>query len=201
MKFNLLLRGAVLTLMLVEMIAVPAVHAQVAGAIERFQGTTANISGAGQPVRIDILRWSTDAQGGQLVTALAKSENDFKTALAALPTQGYVWTSESAGYVVKYAFRAANPDGSERIVIATDRRLGSWDPSVWKPAANGAATNYEFTVLELRIDARKVGEGKASVSTRIAADAAAKIVALENYAAAPVVLRDVKRTTSTTSSD
>jgi hypothetical protein len=185
---------------MVEMMAPPVLHAQNSGPIDRLVATTANITGAGEPFRIDVLRWSTDAERDQLTAALAKGENDFKTALAALPTQGYIWTSESAGYLLKYAFRSANPDGSERIVIATDRRLGSWDPAVWRPTGSASPTNYEFTVLELRIDARKVGEGKASIATRIVADPASGTVALENYAGSPVVLRDLKRGLPATSS-
>ena len=202
MKLNLLLqRGAVLTLILVEMIAAPLpIHAQTqAGPVDRFTATTVNVTGPNLPFRVDVLRWSTEAEGTQLLAALAMGEKDFATALAALPTQGYLWTSESAGYLMRFAFKTSMPDGTERIIVATDRRLGSWDPTVWKPVGNAPATDYTFSVVELRLAAGKPGEGKATVTTKVIADNDAKTVALDNYAAAPVVLKDVKRMGSGTS--
>src|SRR5215470_18080915 len=46
------------------------------------------------------------------------------TAIGKAPTVGYIWTNETVGYSVKYAQRLALPDGTERIILATDRRLG-----------------------------------------------------------------------------
>jgi hypothetical protein len=51
---------------------------------------------------------------------------------------------------------------------------------------------YGFSVIELRLNAQGVGEGKTSLTGTVAPDAAVKMVALENYAALPVVLRDVR---------
>jgi hypothetical protein len=84
------------------------------------------------------------------------------------------------------------PDGGERIIFATERRLGAWNNS-WKPAGNASAPEYEFSIIELRLNAKGLGEGKASVVGKVAIDSSANSIALENYAAAPVVFKDVKR--------
>src|SRR5947207_13092696 len=59
--------------LLIGIIAISAVMIAQAptatGPIMRFTATTANVSGAGDPVRIDVLAWSTDAQRDQLVSA------------------------------------------------------------------------------------------------------------------------------------
>jgi hypothetical protein len=115
----------------------------------------------------------------------------FTTALQKAPTIGYLWTTDVTGYSIKYAWHAAQPDGSERIVLATDRRLGAYSPA-WTPKAGGTATDYEFTLLELRLDA-KGGEGKASLTTKITADNDTKLLSLENYAGAPAILQNVKK--------
>jgi hypothetical protein len=47
--------------------------------------------------------------------------------------------------------------------------------------------------VEFRIDSKGVGEGKASINTKVVVDAEAKTLALENYAAAPAVMRNVKK--------
>jgi len=113
------------------------------------------------------------------------------TAIGKAPTVGYVWTNAVTGYSIKYAYHAPLPDGSERIVLATDRRLGAYS-TAWKPAAS-AVTDYDFTLLELRIDARGSGEGKASLTTKVVVDAKDRTLALEDYEAAPAVLQNVRR--------
>jgi hypothetical protein len=108
------------------------------------------------------------------------------------PTIGYIWTNDITGYSIKYAWRAPQPDGSERIVLVTDRRLGAHTPG-WKPAKDGTATDYDFTLFEIRLDAKGTGEAKTSLMTRVITDNEAKTLALENYAVSPAILQNVKR--------
>ena len=115
-----------------------------------------------------------------------------QAALGRAQTIGYLWTNDITGYSIKYAWRAPQPDGGERIILVTNRRLGAHTAG-WKPVAGGAETDYEFTVLEIRMDAKGTGEGKTSLTTRVVADNEAKTVALENYAAAGAILQIVQR--------
>jgi hypothetical protein len=116
----------------------------------------------------------------------------FTAALGRAPTLGYIWTSDITGYSIKYAYRIALPDGGERIILATDRRLGAYSPA-WKPAVAAAQADYDFTVIELRLNPNGGGEGKASLTTKAVIDSEAKTVALDNYAAAPILLQNVRR--------
>jgi hypothetical protein len=93
---------------------------------------------------------------------------------------------------VRFAARLAEPDGSERIILITDRRLGAWN-DLWKPAGTDSPNNYEFSVVELHLNSHGEGEGKVSLTGKIVADGAAKTFGLENYAALPVVLKNVRR--------
>jgi len=115
----------------------------------------------------------------------------FTAALQKAPTVGYIWTTDVTGYSIKYATHSMQPDGSERIVLATDRRLGAYSPA-WTLNAAGTPTDYEFTLLELHLDP-KGGEGKASLTTKLVADNETKQLGLENYAAAPAILQNVKK--------
>ena len=115
----------------------------------------------------------------------------FTEALQKAPTVGYIWTTDVTGYSIKYAWHATQPDGSERIVLATDRRLGAYSPA-WTLKAAGQPTDYDFTLLDLRLDA-KGGEAKSSLTTKIVADNQTKQLGLENYAGAPVILQNIKR--------
>ena len=71
-------------------------------------------------------------------------------------------------------------------------RLGTHTAG-WQPAVTGPLTDYEFTIIEIRLDGKGVGEGRTSLTTKVVVDADAKTVALESYQAAPAILRNVKR--------
>lgn len=194
-----------------------------------LRATVAGPQAAVETLRIELLRWSTDAERAPLLKAAealyrppappaapaapaagragraggrggrggrgAEPPNpvaQFTGTVKAAPTVGFVWGEGVTGYSIKYAWRAPQPDGGERIVLVTDRRLGAHAPS-W-PAASSEATaaDAEFTVIEMRIDATGAGEGKTSLATRIVVDAAAETLALDGYAAAPPLLKVVR---------
>ena len=104
------------------------------------------------------------------------------TAIKAAPTLGYIWGDGVTGYSIKYAWRAA-----ERVVLITDRRLGAHAPEWALPA--GPAPDAEYTLIEMHLDAKGVGEGKTSLGANVALDAASNTLALDGYTAAPALLR------------
>jgi hypothetical protein len=112
-------------------------------------------------------------------------------AIRRAPSIGYIWTNDVTGYSIKYAWRTATPDGGERIVLATDRRLGTHTAG-WQPVTEQPHNDYQFTVLELRFDAKGNGEARASLTTPVAVDKQAGTLVLENYSAAPVILQKVR---------
>ena len=163
--------------------------------VEKFTATTVGVNpGAGENLTIRVSRWSTDADRDRLAALLAeKGDAELQKALAAEPTHGYIWTSESLGYSLRYAYRLPMPDGGERIIVVTDLRLGTWTRgNPWKAAQQQRAPDYPFTMIELRVNRRGLGEGKMSIATKITVDQETKTLALENYKAAPVLLKDVK---------
>ena len=84
------------------------------------------------------------------------------------------------------------PDGGERIILATDRRVGAWS-NLWKPAASVEQSDYSFSIIELRVNSRGEGEGRGVITGKVAVDSAAKTISLDGYAALPVILKGVKR--------
>jgi hypothetical protein len=199
-------------------------------AVLRLTATTANVAGAPDAVRIEILRWSTDEERERLMTAWdlkpatagpaegraagkqgkgagrgrgpaggtannSTPEASLAKALNETTTVGYLWSSEIAGYALRYAGKVDNPDGSKRIVLITQRRLGAVNQR-WNPTFEGAANSYEFSAIELRLNAKSEGEGRASLVGKVAPDASAKIVTLENYDALPAVFRGVRVSTA-----
>jgi len=160
-----------------------------------FTATTAALSvGSGVALKIDILRWSTDDDAAKLVATFKdKGDKGWFEALQSASSVGYVWaTTSSLGYPVKSARRVTTPDGGARILLALDRPLGSWDRPAWKALTN--PTDYPFTVIELRVNKAGIGEGKVSLTGKVAIDDGAKAIALESYATDPVTVKGVKRT-------
>jgi len=184
--------------------------------------TSVNVAEPGTPVKIRILRWSTDQERAPIVAALnppaapaapARNPNAAEAgrgrgrgrgrggaavaplspiaaltaAIGRAPTIGYIWTSDITGYSIKYAWHSPLPDGTDRIVIASDRRLGAYTDA-WKAASPAQETDYTFTLIELRAGPKGLIEGKTSLTNKIAVDAEARSVALENYAGASMTL-------------
>jgi len=226
--------------------------------------SSANVSEPGSPVKIQILRWSTDEERAPVVAALSPPTpapaavaatagpaggNDppppaeagdrggnarggrgaagaaglgrggaagragrggagrggrggaggpstpiaaLTAAIESAATIGYIWTTGITGYSIKYAWHVSLPDREERIILATNRRLGGDSPA-WKPVAAGPAADYAFTLIEIHLDAKGMGEGKTSITTPVIVDKDAQTVALDNYLATPALLQNVKR--------
>lgn len=169
--------------------------AQGQAKFEAFTARTVNMSvGAGQDLKIDVFRWSTDEERNALLSTLKdKADNALADAVQKAPSIGSIWTNESLGYSIRYAYRDALPNGSERVILLTDRRFGSWSGQVWKPVSGSGAVDYPFSLVELRLNRTGTGEGKMSLTTRIVADASGKTLVLDGYEAAPILLRNVKR--------
>ncbi len=191
--------------------------------------TSVNVAEAGTPVKIRILRWSTDQERAPMLAALSPAPPQpsvtpagspaeaargrgaaaagrgrgrgrgaaaaqlspiaaFTAALGRAPTLGYIWTNEVTGYSIKYAWHSPLPDGTDRIILASDRRLGAYT-NAWKSTTAAPDTDYTFTLIELRAGPKGMLEGKTSLTSKILIDNDAKTVALENYSTIPTTLR------------
>ena len=182
-------------------VAAPPAAAQEVPVPETFTATTVNIDPAEEGLRFSVLRWSTEADRQAVVDVLTSSAaaaggTDGELAvLLELPSLGHLWLdSSSVGYSLKYARRVPLAGGGENLTFVTGRRVGTFGRASWMPdGAPADAATRPFTVIELRIDHMNEGEGKLSAAAEIAIDANRSMVALQDYAAAPVVLESVTR--------
>ena len=165
---------------------------------ENFTATTTNMAvGNAETIRINVSNWTAAAEREKLLGILQqKGEEQLLDALKAAPSSGYIWTSESLGYSVRYAHKTMLPNGGERIIVATDRPLGAWSRTAWRAAASKAAKETkesQLTLIELRLNKQGRGEGKMSLAARIVAEPETNTLALDNYASAPVLLKGAMR--------
>ncbi len=165
---------------------------------DTYTGTTANMMpGAGSMLSFEILQWSSDADRDRVLSAIKsateKNSDEVGKVLAGLPTVGYIWAGGPVGYAMKYAHRLRESDGSERVVVVTDRPLGSWEHPAWKAAGQVPESAKPFTVVELHLNSKGRGEGKMSLTTPITVDEQTKTVGLANFDKASTLLTDVRR--------
>ena len=194
------LRVAVMTLLASGLVAAPSA-AQRPDPPETFTGTTANMSAPGVEFRINVLRWSEEADREAVLSVIepaleagAGDEGDGETvsdALQELQTVGFIWTGGSLGYALKYAYRTEDADGGEHLVLVTDRPLGLWERT--GPWRDGDTEPRDFTVVDLRLDAEGDGEGRMSLASPLVIDAGQKTVGLGGDAPIPVHLESAKR--------
>jgi hypothetical protein len=260
------MRLALLSALLLAGMAAAETPVAESGPMLRLTATTANVTGAPDSIRIDVFRWSTDAerdalmaawdlkpgaigrgggaggrgggrggrgggsaapargaaaapaadgaggaapaargrtaQGGARGAAPAATptpESQLALALKEAPTIGYLWSSEAAGYAVRYAGKTPLPGGADRIILITDRRLGEAN-GLWRSPTQAGPAPYEFSIIELHLNEKSLGakgpaEGKLSLGEKVTADASAGIVTLANYDSLPVVFTGLKRAT------
>jgi hypothetical protein len=184
---------SVVTLAAAGALVAASAFAQTSGTPERFTALAVNMGSPGPAgattVDIVVNRWSTNAERDRLLTVLMeKGPEKLLDTLQSLPKVGYIRTPNSLAYDLHYARRLPVPDGSERIVLVTDRFI-----TFWEAANQPRSIDYPFTVIELHINPDGMGEGKMSLATKITADKENKLVVLENYATQPVLLQSVRR--------
>jgi hypothetical protein len=152
-----------------------------------------NMSGVGRSnagtIDIVVERWSTDAERDRLQGVLV--EKGGEALLDALedvkPRAGYVRTSNSLGWDINFAREAVLPGGGRRIVLATDRPM-----SFWELRNQPRSADYEFLLIEIRLDAKGKGQGKLAGAAKIGYDKGSKTIEIENYGIEPVRLTQVE---------
>src|SRR5258708_7552924 len=158
----------------------------------RLRAFAVDMSGLSRPragtIDIVIERWSTDEEREQLRTALI--EKGSAALLAALqklkPRAGYISSSTSLGWDIRYARQEAYGDGARRVIVATDRPM-----SFWELRNQPRSVDYVFTLGEIRLTKAGQGAGKAVTAAKITYNKDTRSVEIENYGLEPVRLSEV----------
>jgi hypothetical protein len=166
--------------------------AQTMGSPERYTAAAININnGRADNIDITVNRWSTDKQRDALMSvAKQKGPEKLLDALQGMPVMGHFGAPGSLSWDIHFARKMPLPDGGERVVLITDRRIGFWE------AANQPRSiDYPFTFIDIRLNRDGEGEGKMSVATKVIYDKKDNMISLENFQTSPVLLNSVRRGT------
>src|SRR5262245_8283415 len=147
-------------------------------------------------MQIRITGWSPAATRQRLIdTFLAKKQDGLLSALQKEKSKGRLslpnWQGPDPqnyrlGWDIRYAAHDALPDGSERIVIATDRQM-----SMWEVTNRPRSYDYPFTLIEIRLPKEGKGEGRAFGATQILFDKKKNQIVLEQYSAGEIRLNEI----------
>ncbi len=94
------------------------------------------------------------------------------------------------GWSIFYARQTDLPDGSKKIVMATNRKLLFGEVSRQTRSAD-----YDFTLVEIHFQkGMEKGEGKLAAAAKVTFDNKTHQIEIENYGAMPVELKDISET-------
>ena len=157
---------------------------------DTYTALTTNMTPQDVQLKADILDWSSEAQRAAAIEALGAE--DPVAALRELPTLGIVWRSGSVvGHSVKYAHRTELDDGSERIVLVTDRRIGSTSFTPWRANDAPDAEPLDYSVIELRTGSS--GGGTLLLGADLVIDADASSITLDAGGREPLLTEVTKQ--------
>jgi hypothetical protein len=164
--------------------------AQTSGTPERYSAVAINTNNASAgSIDIAVNRWSTDKERDALMSVmLEKGPEKLLDALQDARPVGHFGAPGKLSWDLRFARKVPLPDGGERVVLVTDRRIGFWEA-----ARQPRSIDYPFTVIELRLNRDGEGEGKMTVATKVIHDKEHNMITLEDYNLQPVQLTRVKR--------
>ena len=157
--------------------------------IESFTAFAAALgTGRTGVIKIDISRWSTDAEREQLLTTLQEFGPDkLLDALEKIkPPVGTIRTPTTLAYDLYYARSNPTPDGGRRVILATNRPV-----TFREIRSSSRSMQYQFTLIEIHLDKDGKGEGKLVPAAKVTWDRDAKRIEIEHYDALPVDLLTV----------
>jgi hypothetical protein len=160
------------------------------GSPERYSATAMNINnGRAGNLDITVNRWSSDKQRDALMAVvMQRGPEKLLDALQDMPAVGHFGAPGNLSWDIHFARKMPLPDGGERVVLITDRRIGFWE------AANQPRSiDYPFTFIDIRLNRDGEGEGKMSLATKVIYDKKDNMISLEDFQTSPVLITNVKR--------
>lgn len=139
-------------------------------------------------LNIVIERWSTPEEIATLKDVLVeKGGTSLLPAVQKIkPRCGFVSTSGSLGWDIRFATDVPLEGGGRKIVLGTDRPM-----SMWELRNSERSTQYEFSLAEIRLPATGKGQGKAITAAKVKFDKATNTLEIENYQREPVRLNEI----------
>jgi hypothetical protein len=153
---------------------------------DTYLAVTTNMEPADVQIKADVLRWSSDDERAEVISAL-QSEAP-ADALKELPSMGVVWRENSSvGNSIKYAHRTRTENGGERVTLVTEKQIAYTSFKPWQAAQPAADVSTAYTVIEMNIAASGNGQGTMSLGAEVSIDTEAALIGLAAENSAPLL--------------
>jgi len=191
MKHKLFI-GTALTVALI--LAMMPVLAQKNKTIESYKANAIVQTGGGSMAEINIYRWSSDEERGEILEAIKKATAEPRTnsreiakALRGQKKAGYAFFAGKQGYPLRYAKSFDMGDGKRQIVLATDRPVSFGE--VYQQTQLG---DFDVSLVVLNLDENGKGEGVLSLGTELKWNDEENKIEMTNVSSQPIKLGDVR---------
>jgi len=140
-------------------------------------------------LEININRWTTDDERAALLEVLRQgNSSSLARAVQREESVGRVRPVQGLGEELRYARRTVHEDGSQQILLATDR------PIAFIESWRGSRTrDYNITIFILDLDATGRGDGILMVGAEASFNADIDQITVEHMTTQPVRLTQVRR--------
>lgn len=200
----------------------PAASAQAPadGPAMLLTATPVNVAQAGDKVKINILKWSTEEERkavvASTVTPPSKDAGGGRGGEAAgggppvagappappAPFDPFVSLASALDKAQTVGVLWTNENAGYSIKYAYHASMADGGERIvlvtnrrlasLSPTPQGAK-GPDFTVIEMRLDSKGAGEAKASLNAKVVVDIEDRTIALGNYAAVPAILKNVRK--------
>jgi hypothetical protein len=159
---------------------------------ERFSGnarvTGIRATGTTAQIEISVQRMTTEEERAELLRILSeKGTRKMNGALRRQDETGWIRTSQSLRWVLRYAREVATENGRQ-LILATDRPIGFREAS-----RNARSLDYDTTLIILNLDEEGRGDGQMLVGAELKFDEASNTLTVEGASNRPVELVNIRK--------
>lgn len=155
----------------------------------RFTAWAINTGRGAASIDLTVTRWSTTGEVEKLSSAFNERGTDgLVRALEEMPRVGMVRANGGLGLDVQFVQRTFEPDGSQRVFVIAERRVGIAEMVNMTPSSG-----YPLIAMELHVNHDGDGTGTMWPVARISYwDPKTQFVVVDNYPWQPIQLTSVK---------
>jgi hypothetical protein len=185
-----------IVVLVLAVMSMPALAKDKNKTIESYKANAIVQTGGGASMaEINIYRWSTDDERGELLEAIKAATNDKRQsrlvaqALRGQEKAGYAFFAGKQGYPLRYARSFDMGGGKRQVILATDRPVSFQE--VYNQTQLG---DFDVSLIILNLDESGKGDGVLSLGTEVKWNDKEGKIEMTNVSSQPIRLGDVRKT-------
>lgn len=186
---------ATFVVLILALVTMPALAKDKNKIIESYKANAImQTAGGGSMAQINIYRWSSDEERGEILEAIKKATSESRPndrlvaqALRGQKKTGYAFFAGKQGYPLRYARSFDMGDGKRQIILATDRPV-----SFQEAYQQTQLGDFDVTLILLNVDEKGKGDGLLSMGTEVVWSDKTNKLEVTNVTSQPIRLENVR---------